>query len=233
MTDLHTHILPCLDDGSSSTAESLELLRMEREERVDTVVLTPHFYRNREPVGRFLDRRQAALETLLAARTGETPALFLGAEVAWYPSLSAEDDLDQLCLNDTRYLLLELPFEPWTPLLLNQVYDFAGSTGVTPILAHVERYLSIEDKARIRDLTSMGFPMQMNADSLLRFWSRKRCLELLRHGTWYLGSDCHNLEGRPPRISQAAAVLREKLGRDAADRILNGPDLKRKEAAVP
>lgn len=233
MTDLHTHILPGLDDGSSSTAESLELLRMEREQGVDTVVLTPHFYRNRESIDGFLERRQAALETFLAAYTGETPSLLLGAEVAWYPSLSAEEDLDQLCMNSTRFLLLELPFESWTPLLLNQVYDFAGSTGVTPILAHVERYLSIQDRARLRDLISMGFPMQMNADSLLRFWSRKRCLELLRRGTWYLGSDCHNLDSRPPRIGQAAAVLRERLGRDAADQILNGPDLKRKEAAVP
>ena len=233
MTDLHTHILPRMDDGSGSVAESLALLEREAAQGVDTVVLTPHFYREREPAPRFLARRQAALEALEEARPPGGPALVLGAEVAWFPSLHHEERLEELCLGGTRQLLLELPFQPWTPLVLNQVYGFYGATGVTPVFAHVERYLSIQDRARIDDLISMGFPMQMNADSLLSLRSRGKCLGLLRRGRWYVASDCHNLTARPPRLGQAAALLRRKLGRETADRLLSWRAHTEKEAMAP
>ena len=64
MTDLHTHILPGVDDGAKAPEESLEMLRMERDQGVDTVVLTPHFYRDRERPEHFLKRRRAAGEAL-------------------------------------------------------------------------------------------------------------------------------------------------------------------------
>ena len=236
MTDLHTHILPEMDDGSGSVLESLSLLQMEREQGVDTVILTPHLYREREPVARFLERRQAAFDRLRAELTQVTqkdgPKLLLGAEVAWFPSLMGEEQLDRLCLGGTRYLLLELHFEPWPPHLLKQVYEFSCSTGLTPVLAHVERYLSIQDRGKIQDLISMGFPMQMNADSLLRFWSRKRCLDLLRSGTWYLGSDCHSLDRRPPRMGQAVPILQKKLGVERTAQMLHWRTMRESEASA-
>ena len=62
MTDLHTHILPGMDDGAVSVETSLEMLRMERDQGVDAVVLTPHFYRDRERPEQFLARRRASAE---------------------------------------------------------------------------------------------------------------------------------------------------------------------------
>ena len=60
MIDLHTHILPKMDDGASSSDLSLEMLRMEAEQGVDTVVLTPHFYREKEDPSSFLQRRASS-----------------------------------------------------------------------------------------------------------------------------------------------------------------------------
>ena len=232
MTDLHTHILPGMDDGAADPAESLELLRLEREQGVDRVVLTPHFYRERESAARFLDRRRAAFGALTrAAPPREGPELLLGAEVAWYPSLAEEDRLEELCLAGTRQLLLELPFQPWTPLLLDQVYNFAGVSGFIPVFAHVERYLPLAGRERLEDLMAMGFPMQMNAGSLLGLWSRRKCLPLLRRGRWYAASDCHSAGRRPPDLGRAAKLLAEKLGPDRAA-ALTGWSPERKEAAV-
>ena len=216
MTDLHTHILPAMDDGAANLAESLELLRLEREQGVDTVVLTPHFYRGRESAERFLARRQAALESLCRAGPTAEVTLLAGAEVAWFPSLASEDRLEELCLAGTRQLLLELPFEPWSPRLLDQVYNFAAATGLTPIFAHVERYLPLAGKERLEDLAGMGCPMQMNAASLLGLWGGGKCLSLLRRGRWYVASDCHNTKTRPPTLDRAARVLAKKLGPDRA-----------------
>ncbi len=220
MTDLHTHILPGMDDGSKDTEESLALLRMEMAQGVETIVLTPHFYRWQEPAGAFLERRRQAFDRLRAALPPEAPSLLLGAEAAWFPTMAEEPLLERLCLGDSRYFLLELPFERWHTRLLDQLYDLTCATGLTPILAHVERYLSLQDQGQMAELTSMGLPMQMNADSLLRFWSRKKYLNLLTAGTWYLGSDCHNLDRRPPRIGQALPVLQKRLGSERTDQML-------------
>ena len=231
MTDLHTHILPGLDDGAANLAESLELLRLEAAQGVDTVVLTPHFYRERESAGAFLERRQRAFETL--TRAGPPPGLTLltGAEVAWFPSLASEDRLEELCLAGTKQLLLELPFAPWSAMLLDRVYGFALSTGLTPVFAHVERYFPLAGKERLDDLLGMGCPMQMNASGLLSLWSRRKCLSLLRRGRWYAASDCHNVKSRPPTLGHGARILADRLGREAAA-ALTGWTPEGKEAAV-
>ena len=183
MTDLHTHILPGMDDGSRSVRESLKLLAMERRQGVTAVVLTSHFYRWREDADAFLKRRQRSYEALTAALPAGTPSLFLGAEVAWFPTLAEYEPLERLCLAGSGYFLLELPFERWSSRLLDQIYDLTCVTGLTPILAHVERYLPLQPRSQMDELLSMGLPMQMNADSLLPALRRGKCLRLLRRGT--------------------------------------------------
>ncbi|MDO4269921.1 MAG: hypothetical protein Q4C72_03255 [Eubacteriales bacterium] len=209
MTDIHTHILPCIDDGSGSVEESLALLSLERTQGVNAVVLTPHFYGARESLNDFLTRRQWAWDKLQPHLPENAPTLVLGAETAWFPSLGKLERLERLCMGDSGNILLELPFERWSTRLFDQIYDFSCATGLTPILAHVERYLSMQGKKRIQDLIDLGFPMQVNADSLLGLWGRHRCLTLLKRGTWYLGSDCHDLQTRPPRLGQALGQLKK------------------------
>ena len=78
MTDLHTHILPGMDDGAVTVEDSLAMLELQRSQGVDTVVLTPHFYSNREGISRFLLRRGQALvqlERTIAVRAEGQPAL--------------------------------------------------------------------------------------------------------------------------------------------------------------
>ena len=88
--DFHSHILPCVDDGSHSVEESLQMLRMEAEQGVTHVVLTPHFYAKHDSPERFLQRRAAAWETLQAAMAGEEglPQITLCAEVYYFPGIS-------------------------------------------------------------------------------------------------------------------------------------------------
>lgn len=232
MTDLHTHILPGMDDGARTADESLELLRMERDQGVDTVVLTSHFYRDREEPRRFLQRRQAAVERLTARLDSlpqeerETlPRLVLGAEVAWWPNLADCEELPELCIGNTRNLLLELPFTPWNDRVLHQTYDLFGHTGITPVIAHLDRYLKIQKKERIQEVLSLGVPVQVGTDILLAPLHRRRALKLLRGGWVHsIASDCHNREHRPPQLARAAEMLERKLGREWAVEILNRAD---------
>lgn len=211
MLDLHTHILPGMDDGAADVTQSLAMLRMQQAQGVDTVVLTSHFYRQNETVEEFLSRRQRSYETLCAALPSDAPKMILGAEVAWYRAILDEHRIPELCLGDSACLLLELPLQPWSEALLEQVYQLSGVMGVTPILAHVERYLHLQKKGQIQALQDMGIPMQISAGMFEKTLSRGKALRLMKRGTWFVGSDAHNTDTRPPNMGIAAAYIRKHM----------------------
>lgn len=220
MTDLHTHILPRMDDGAKDPEESLAMLRMERMQGVDCVVLTPHFYRHRETAEQFLSRREesiALLEERLAELPEEEkaalPARIAGAEVTWHPALLECDELPQMCIGQTRNFLLELPFTPWNKRLFNQIYDLIGQTGLTPIIAHLDRYLKIQRKEYIRELFELDVPIQVSAEILSHPLARGKVMKLLeKQRAHVLASDCHNCVDRVPNLGEGLQVVQRKLG---------------------
>lgn len=221
MIDFHTHILPGMDDGSRDTAESLEMLRRSQAQGVDTVVLTPHFYARRESIADFCIRRQTAYEALRQAQDGETlPALFLGAEVRYFEGMTRADDLQKLCIGS--YLLVEMPFEPWSRRTVQEVQNLPAARGITPILAHIERYMALPHwEEAVKELTAGGCLLQMNAEAFLGPLRGRRARGLLRQG-WadLLGSDCHNTTSRPPNLGE----IRRRLEGKTEDEIFQGID---------
>lgn len=220
MTDIHTHILPGVDDGAATLAQSLAMLKDCRKQGVDTVVLTPHFYPWTETLDSFLDRRAAAFKQLSRAVQEDMPRLVLGAEVAWYPNLDTMSPIRELTLGESDCLLVEMPSVPWTDNMLEQIYRLDAVAGVTPILAHVERYPHLQKDGQIRELQEMGVVMQLSARMLLTPMKRRKALSLLRTGTWVLGSDCHDPELRSPCMGPAVRQL-ETCMPDNADIILD------------
>lgn len=220
MNDLHTHILPGFDDGADTVETSLAMLREEYAQGVDTVALTPHFYRDREHLPDFLRRRKEACYKLLTAITALSeeerkmlPKLILGAEVAWVPNLAQLPELERLCYQDTKYLLLELPSAPWDDMLFRQIYDLMNCRGITPIIAHIDRYWGLQEKKQFETLFSLGVPVQLSAEPLLHFAMRGRALRLIRGGkVQMIISDAHNMTDRQPNLGKADDVLRKKLG---------------------
>ena len=227
MVDLHTHILPGMDDGAESPEMSVAMLRAEWEDGVDTVALTPHFYRERESIERFLKRRDEAMQRLqayIASQPEETqnslPRLILGAEVAWMPNMWMWDGLERLCYEGTHMLMVELPTGPWKIRLMSDLCYLANQTGLMPMLAHFDRYFGLQKHKMLQEAASLGLPLQISADALLHFHTRHRALELLRQGGGYLISDCHNLTKRPPNIGKGEAVLQKHFDEDKVDAVL-------------
>lgn len=218
MTDLHTHILPGVDDGAKTPQDSIAMLREQSVQGVETVVLTPHFYPDRESMESFLERRDAAFEELeqtvaqLPQEEQDTlPKRLLGAEVAYVPGLHEAEDLQKLCIGETKHLLLELPFYLWDARLIRGLYDMLGHSGVTPVLAHMERYFMCQNKRMLNEVLELGFPVQVGADMLAMAFSP--AMRLLRQGRGHLlASDCHDLRARPPALRQAMALVEKKLG---------------------
>ncbi len=208
--DMHSHFLPGMDDGCKTPEESLQVLRASARQGVVGIFATPHYYPV-EPVEDFLQRRQRAVEKLLPALEGEAlPQISLGAEVAFRPGLSYEASLDRLCLGNTRYLLLEMPFDPWSKDALREIWNISSARGIIPVLAHIERYLSLQSSTVMNRLLEQDVLVQMNSGFTRRFSQRRQAKKLLRWGQiQLLGSDCHNMTTRPAEMGLAAACMQQ------------------------
>jgi len=231
MTDLHTHILPGMDDGAKNVEMSLAMLRAERDQGIDAVALTPHFYREIETPSDFLKRREEAfnllrrkLDELPAEERDKMPRLSLGAEVAWVPNMAKWDRLDRFCYEGTEFLLVEPPFSPWSGQFLRELCDLIGR-GITPVIAHIDRYIDVQKKALLRELYELHLPTQISAEMFLRFSTRGKMLRCLNSGVaQLLISDCHNTSTRPPNLRAAMDVIRKSRMGEFADELFRKTD---------
>ena len=229
MTDFHTHILPKMDDGSSSMRMSVQMLNAESRQGIDRLVLTPHFYARSESPEKFLRRRERAVELLRTAYDPSVhPTLHIGAEVAYFGGLSGISRLDRLCIAGTNVLLIEMPFKKWSEVVVEDVLHIRDM-GYVPVVAHYERY------AQSRELFSFllgeGVVFQTNAEHFASgYFSNRKALHAVKNRELQLlGSDCHNMSSRAPNMADTMDLIRRKLGDDAlyemedmADRLLDG-----------
>lgn len=224
MIDFHTHILPGIDDGSKNSEMSIQMLKCLSDEGVTDVVLSPHFYASENSVEKFLKRRNVSLEHLQAALEVENLGLRLhiGAEVLFMDSLDKVDGLENMAIGGTKYLLLEMPFTEWSNRHLDTVYKIRGN-GLTPIIAHFERYIGFQKGMNdFYELQRMGCILQMNSESFDGFFRKRKAIKFFADGTAsLLGSDCHNLDRRPPKIKAAYDAVGEKLGPQTVNRIIS------------
>ena len=218
--DFHSHILPQMDDGASSVAESSEMLMTLKKEAADVVVLTPHFYRQDENIEQFIIRRSNAFEQLAENVSEKSiPKLVLGAEVYFYPSLSSDINFSKLCIEGTNYVLVELPFEHFSDSFYRDFSKFMNHCKVKVILAHIERYLQFENTEKeILKLFDYGdFVCQMNCTSIAAagFFQRRTYAKLISSGiVGLIGTDAHNMSKRPPMFNKAENAIIKCCGEE-------------------
>ena len=123
MIDIHTHVLPGLDDGSGSLEESLWLGHALARQGVKLFAATPHFYATQESPQDFLWRRERAERQLFLHWPQEFPPFLMGAEVRFFDGMSRTQELPLLTLEGTNLLLLEMPFSPWSSRMVEEVLE--------------------------------------------------------------------------------------------------------------
>lgn len=225
MIDLHTHILPEIDDGSRSVSESISLLEEEGRQGVDTVFLTPHFYAEENNPVSFLKNRYRAWRKLEPYLFPGLPAVRLGAEVQYFEGICAVEDIRHLRIVGTDYLLLEMPFSRWSDRMTSDVMELSDRYGLRVILAHIERYLAKQRPEIWKILRANGVLMQSNVSFFTGRKTRKLAIAMLERGEiHFLGSDCHSMGNRRPNWdalpTQAAALYTQSAGY----RAMNGLD---------
>ncbi len=220
MIDIHTHILPGIDDGSQDMEESLEMARMAAECGVGTMIATPHcnlggsmdnYYNSSWQ--RVFDRTAAAIRA-----EGIPLTLLAGMEVfATFdlPSLLREGRI--LTLNRSSYLLVEFDFEEeegFVRAILEKLVDMR----LIPVIAHGERYHFMQDMPELADLfRKMGCHIQVNRGSFQgRFGpdAERTAYELMdRQQIWAVASDAHGALRRTPVLDEVRQELLDSYPR--------------------
>ena len=220
--DFHTHILPQVDDGSQSIEESLQMIKALRASGVGCIVLTPHFYAQRDNPEQFLERRDNAFAKLKAAVLKDPDIsdihLIPGAEIEYFAGITCMSDYPGLKLGKTPCLLVEMPHGTWTSRMIDDLLQLNNQSNCRVVIAHVERYLFEQKKDIIHILLENGIIMQSNTSFFLDRRSVRLAVKMLKKGFIHLlGSDCHGMTVRPPNIGEACEVITKRLGEDVLD----------------
>jgi len=218
--DFHSHVLPGIDDGSRCTEMSVEMLKATYSGKIRRIVATPHFYPERTGLETFLQRRSEAAGRLLSCyNKDEMPVVYLGAEVAYYPSIGEGGTIKKLCIEGTETILIEMPFSRWSSYDIENILKVKYELGLNVVIAHIERYMDYQKKETLPLLVEKGIRIQSNSEFFLS--SRREALKLLEKDYIHiLGSDMHNTTTRSQTLPEARDLIRKKLGEEYIRRIL-------------
>lgn len=222
MIDIHTHVLPDVDDGSDSLEKSLAMLKMAYESGVTTIVATPHcmpgVYNN--VAGEKIEKRWREFHD--AAYSYEIPVhIRRGMEI-----LLTDETLELIrkkkvwSLNNSRYLLVEFSFDE-DPGFCAEALNKVKKYGYVPVIAHPSRYYFVQIWPQVvYEWYRMGCAIQVNKGSLLgRFGKKeyKTAHSLLRHGlVTCVGSDAHGVRQRTTRMDELNDMLVDRYGKNYA-----------------
>lgn len=216
MIDFHTHILPNIDDGSKSIEMSYKMIKTLKSQGSEAIVLSPHYYFDVESIDSFLKRRESALKILLEdkEKVGNFPNLYLGAEVAFFPGISRDESIKDLCIKGTKYMILEMPYVKWSISTLNEVNEIYNNLQIVPIIAHPERFIRLQKGTHnMQKLLDFDVMVQMNCDAFERKHFQSAGIHLMKKGYIDLiGTDSHNMELRAPNFNIGIDYISKKFG---------------------
>jgi protein-tyrosine phosphatase len=231
--DLHTHILPGIDDGPSSWDEALEMARLAAADGIRIVVATPHLFRRRMVDLKAVNTPGLILETVerLQGKLAEADIdleVLPGCEVPLsYEALRLLEEGQLLTLNNAnRYICLEMPGLAIPAATEDIIFHFS-SRGLTPIITHPERNMVFaENPEKLVRFLRLGCLSQITAGSLIgRFGRRvaRFAKTLVTKGFAHIvASDAHDCQGRPPLLAEAVKYLSRLIGEVQAREMVSG-----------
>jgi protein-tyrosine phosphatase len=212
--DMHAHILPKTDHGSDSMECSIQQCKKAAAAGVETIVATPHFYMDIDIIDYFLMRREEAYINL--TKTVKYPKILKAAEVTLFPGIEKLDRLDELCIEGTDYILLEMPNTTGDDWVYQSIFEIKGKRGLRPIIAHIDRC----SKEKAKRLLEMDVLIQVNAAAFTSFKKSYYVMKLFKKNKVHvLGSDAHGFADEYLDFHQA----QKKLG-SLADTVMSNAE---------
>lgn len=221
MIDLHCHILPGLDDGSSSAEESLAMARLALQDGIRTLVATPHTLDGVYNVSfKAIAEGVVSFQELLNSH-GLALRVCAGSDVHLCPGMADRIKKGTVgTINNTgKYFLLELPHQAIPTGVKEEIFAMKVQ-GITPIITHPERHPAIlRNWALLEEFIALGALSQITAMSLTGEFGEavQRCArELLKHRLVHvIASDAHSADSRPPLLSRAVNEAADLTGSES------------------
>jgi protein-tyrosine phosphatase len=229
LIDIHSHILPGVDDGARTMEEAIAMLKMAVADGVTTQVLTPHIH-----IGRFNNTLATLAKQFFNFRSrlraeGIPITLKLSAELRIGPEIMPIINNQQIPWlgsdNGVKTLLLEFPPRE-VPFGSEHLIRWLQKKNIRPVIAHPERNREFQQHPeKLEPFIDIGCPLQVTASSLTgRFGQgpQKLAIRLLKEGKVdVIASDCHNLKSRPPNLSEGLREAAKIVGESAANAMVH------------
>jgi protein-tyrosine phosphatase len=219
MIDIHSHILPGIDDGAQNMSETIEMAKKAVEEGIGTIIATPHHkngqYENSKP--QIIE--QVANVNLVLADEGIDLKVIPGQETRIFGEFIEEYESGKiLTLADSQYVFLELP-SGHVPRYTDQLLFDIQLKGLTPIIVHPERNSQfIEQPDLLYKFVKKGTLTQVTASSLCGYFGKKIktfSQQLIESNlTHFIASDAHNVKNRTFKMAEAFELIDSKYGPD-------------------
>ncbi|PKH91669.1 capsule biosynthesis protein CapC [Pseudoalteromonas sp. 78C3] len=224
MIDIHSHILPGIDDGAKDLSDSLALLNIAQNDGITHMVATPHIH-----IGRF-NNSASQLYSKLANLKAQALVNNIGIKLAVAAEVRLDVELMSLVLsnklpfigtlNSVNYLLLELPHSH-VPQGYDKFINWLAKQNIKVIIPHPERNRDIQaNPFYIERLKQLGCEFQLTASSIEGAWgetAKNISIDMLEKGlVTYVASDAHSVKRRPPILSKAKKIVEELIGQNDA-----------------
>ena len=210
MIDIHSHLIPEVDDGSQSLEESLSLLKQAEQDGITELITTPHFMKN----GEFRIKASELVQRLSELKQAYTGSikLHLGNELYIHPDLpELLEKGEVLTLAESDYILVKFPFQNYKDEYDEILYELSLKYRI--VIAHPERYSYVQEDPNfcLRWLNE-GYYLQANQNSLFKKETNKTLIPMIENGfVSFMASDAHN-EHRLCVLSEARKLLEEEFG---------------------
>lgn len=215
--DIHSHIIPGIDDGARDESVALKMLKMAQQSGTGHIIATPHYVYGNTRYGFATIIEKCEALNRLAASAGINITVYPGCEVFITPELIELYEQGLIgTLANSCYMLVEFPMMSIPSYTDNVLYNLQLK-GITPIIAHPERYSEIQyDSERLKSFIDRGILAQVNSGSITGVYgreSKKSVMRIIKEGlVQFVASDAHSASGRNPDMSKAAAIIEKKYG---------------------
>ncbi len=227
LLDIHSHILPAVDDGARDIETSIELLKMMKGQGITDVIATPHFDASVHNIDEFHSVVESAKGQLETAKLNlDLPNVFLGCEVYYFKGIGKSEGIKSLCIENTPYILLELYNAPIEDSVINDIKGLYDNLGLKPIIAHIERYTCEKGFKKLLGLIEYGTCFaQANTLSVVQPPYKRVVSKLIKKNyISFIATDTHSLKQRPPMMDKALEEIEKAFGKKTKNKFIQNSD---------
>ena len=219
MVDIHSHIIPGIDDGSKSMEMTLDMIRNAEKEGTKEIIATPHYLLEYGEATIIEVKNYVKEINMLLENEKIDVKIYIGQEV-YFTQKIIEDYMEGNIgtLNDSRYMLIEFQMDKFDKNIFDILYELQVRD-IVPIIAHPERYkFFIEKPSLINEFINQEYLFQVNAGSITGKFGetvKKTANLLLKNNIYnFIGSDAHNIKNRSTGLKDAIKLLYNDMNRD-------------------